>query len=183
MIVAAVTDKLVSGVVPPTAPVKVAVPAVPAFTVTAVAPLRVFEKLILAPAAVPPAFVLSKVGVPVTATGPVIVMTPPLVLTFPPTLIAVDPVYVNAPVVLAVELWVIVAAVTDRLVSGVVPPTAPVKVVVPVPPAIVNARAPLSVLLKVTLALLDVIVLGPSRLTGLGKVSGFAPVTVILLAI
>jgi hypothetical protein len=79
-------------VVAPTAPVKVAVPEVPALTVTAVAPFKVLEKLILAPAAVPPAFVLSNVGDPLAMTGPVIVMTPPLVVTFPAMLIAVDPV-------------------------------------------------------------------------------------------
>jgi hypothetical protein len=39
----------------------------------------------------------------------------------------------------------------------------------------------LSVLLKERLALLDVMVLVPVKLTGLGKVSAFAPVTVILL--
>ena len=92
MIVAPVADKLVSAVTPPIAPVKVMVPAVPAFTVTAAAPFKVLEKLMFAPAGVPPAFVLSKVGVPLTTTGPVIVMTAPLVVIFPPTLIAVDPV-------------------------------------------------------------------------------------------
>ena len=84
--------KFVRAAVPPTAPVKVTTPPVPALRVTAVAPLRVLEKLILAPAGVPPAFVLSNVGVVVTATGPVIVMTPPAVVTLPPILIAVDPV-------------------------------------------------------------------------------------------
>ena len=65
--------------------------------------------------------------------------------------------------------------------KAVVPPTAPVNVVVPDPPAIVNACAPFNVLLKLMFALLDVIVLVPVKLTGLGKVNGFAPVTVILL--
>jgi hypothetical protein len=84
-------------------------------------------------------------------------------------------------VVCAVELWVTVAAVTARLVSGVVPPTAPVNVVVPVPPVIVKFWAPLSVLLKVTLALLEVTMLAPVKLTGLENTSGFAPDTVMLL--
>ena len=39
-----VADKLVSAVVAPTAPVKVAVPEVPALTVTAVAPFKVLVK-------------------------------------------------------------------------------------------------------------------------------------------
>ena len=89
---ALVNARFVKGAVLPTAPVKVTLPAVPARNVTAVAPLRVLEKLIFAPAAVPPAFVLSKVGLPLAVTGPVIVIIPPLVVTLPPTLIAVDPV-------------------------------------------------------------------------------------------
>lgn len=51
-----------------------------------------------------------------------------------------------APVALAVELCVIVAEVTDMLVKAVVPPTAPVKVVVPDPAAIIRGPAPLIVL-------------------------------------
>jgi len=58
-----------------------------------------------------------------------------------------------------------------------------VNVVAPVPPAIVSALAPFSVLLKPILALFEVIVLVPVKLTGLGKVRVLAPVTVILLAI
>jgi len=85
--------------------------------------------------------------------------------------------------VTTVELCVTVAAVTLSELSGVVPPTAPVNVVVPVPPAIVSAEAPSSVLLKPILALFEVIVLVPVKLTGLGKVRVLAPVTVILLAI
>jgi hypothetical protein len=178
---ALVKTRFMRGVVPPTAPVNEMTPAVPALNVSAVAPLSVLEKLMLAPVTVPPLFVLSNVGAPAIATGPVIVMTPPLVVTFPFTLIAVAPVYVNAPVVLAVELWVIVAEVTDKLVRGVVLPTAPVKVVVPVPPATVSACAPFTVLPKVTLALFEVIMLAPVKLTGLEKVRGLAPVSVILL--
>ncbi len=87
---ALVTTRPVRGVTPPITPPKVTTPAVPARSVSAVAPLIVLEKLILAPAAVPPAFVLSNVGVPLKATGPVIVMAPPLVVILPPALI--DPV-------------------------------------------------------------------------------------------
>ena len=136
---ALVKTRFVGGVVPPTIPVKVTFPPVPAFTVRTVAPLTVLLKLMFAPAAVPPALVVSRVGEPDSTTGPAIVMTPPAVVSFPPTLICVAPVYVKTPVVFTVLLCVIVAAVTARLASGVVPPTAPVKVVVPEPPAIVKA--------------------------------------------
>ena len=74
-----------------------------------------------------------------------------------------------------------VAAVVLRDVRGVVPPTAPVKVVVPEPPVSVRACPPLRVLLNVMLALLDVMMLVPVRLTGLEKMSEFAPDTVMLL--
>jgi hypothetical protein len=77
--------------VPPIAPPKETTPAVPAVIVSVAAPLIVLEKLILAPAAVPPAFVLSSSVAPVMITGPVIEMTPPLVVTFPFKLIAVEP--------------------------------------------------------------------------------------------
>ena len=76
-----------------------------------------------------------------------------------------------------------VAAVVERLLKAAVPPTAPVKVVDPVPPVKISAWAPLSVLLKEILALFEVIVLVPVKLTGLGKVKALAPVTVILLPI
>ena len=114
-------------------------PAVPAFKASAAAPFRVLKKLIFTPAGDPPKFVVSKVGVPVTKTGPVIVIIPRFVVMLPLIFIAVDPVYVRAPVVLADEVCVIVAAVEDILVKGVVPPTAPVKVVMPDPPVIVRA--------------------------------------------
>ena len=73
----------------------------------------------------------------------------------------------------------IVAAVTLNELSGVVPPTAPVNVVVPDPPAIVKACAPFNVLLKPIFALFDVIVLVPVILTGNPNVRVFAPETVI----
>ena len=81
---------LVRGVLPPTAPEKVTVP-VPARRVNEVAPFRVVEKLILAPAE-PPALVVSNVGVFVIATAPVMVTAPFVVVMLPLTLIAVDPV-------------------------------------------------------------------------------------------
>ena len=89
---ALVNVKFVNGAVLPTAPEKMTFPAVPARSVNAVAPLTVLEKVILAPAAEPPALVLSNVGLPDIATGPVILMMLPLVVMLPPTLIALDPV-------------------------------------------------------------------------------------------
>ena len=53
--------KLVKGAILPKAPVKVTFPAVPAAKAKSNAPLRVLEKLIVAPAGVPPPFVLSKI--------------------------------------------------------------------------------------------------------------------------
>jgi len=81
---------LVGGAVPPTAPPKETLPAVPAFKVNAVAPFKVLEKLIVAPVD-PPEFVLSKVGAFVIATGPVNPTVPPVVVILPPTLIRVEP--------------------------------------------------------------------------------------------
>lgn len=80
-------------------------------------------------------------------------------------------------------LCVIVAAVTDKLVNGVVDPIAPVNVVVPVPPAMVTACAPSVVLLKVIFALFEVMVLVPVNKTGLENANGLAPETVMLLPI
>lgn len=83
---------------------------------------------------------------------------------------------------MAVDVCVTVAAAeTLRLDSGVVPPMAPVNVVVPVPPLIVRSCAPLSVLLKViapAVVLLE-IVLVPVMLTGNPNVRVLAPVTVM----
>ena len=62
-----------------------------------------------------------------------------------------------------VELFVTVAAVMDTAPNGADPPTAPVKVTVPAPAAIVNARPaalPLSVPPKLTLLLVVVSVMG-----------------------
>ena len=62
-----------------------------------------------------------------------------------------------------VALFVTVAAVIDTAPNGIDPPTAPVKVTVPAPAAIVNARlaaSPLSVPSKLTLLLVVVSVIG-----------------------
>ena len=64
-------------------------------------------------------------------------------------------------------------------VKAALPPTAPVKATVPVPATKVSAFAPFNVLLKPMLALLEVIVLVPVKLTGSGNVSVLAPLTVI----
>ena len=88
-----------------------------------------------------------------------------------------------APVVLAVELCVIVAAVALSELSGVVPPTAPVNVVVPLPPVIVSACAPFKVEPNVMFAFVEVILLVPVTSTGTEKFSGLAPDTVMLFAI
>ena len=78
---------------------------------------------------------------------------------------------------------VIVPAAAVKLVKADVPPTAPVKVVVPVPPTIDNVLAPFKVLLKPIFALLEVMMLLPVKLTGLAKVKGLAPDTLILFPI
>ena len=92
MVFALVKIKFVKGVVPPTAPANETTPAVPACRVKAVAPLIVLVKTIFAPAAVPPAFVLSRVIGVVRTTGPVIVIMPPEVVRPPFKLMAVVPV-------------------------------------------------------------------------------------------
>lgn len=66
---------------------------------------------------------------------------------------------------------------------GVVPPMTPENKMFPTPAARVRLCAPFNVLLNVMFALFEVIVLGPVKLTGEGKVKGFAPVTVMLLPI
>lgn len=72
-----------------------------------------------------------------------------------------------------------VAAVVLREVSGVVPPTAFMNLVVPEPPVMVRALAPFRVDWNVMKAFVELIVLVPVMLTGLGNVRGLAPVTVI----
>ena len=89
VIVAPVAVSEVSGVVPPTAPVSVTVPLLPPVRERVCAPLIVVEKLMFAPAAVPPLFVVSTATAVVRATGPVKVVTPPLVVKLPFKLIAV----------------------------------------------------------------------------------------------
>lgn len=81
----------VKAVVVPTV-VRLIEPPDPPFTVNACAPLRVLEKEILAPAVVPPAFVVSRVTAPVKETGPIILMLPPLVVILLFKVINVDPV-------------------------------------------------------------------------------------------
>jgi hypothetical protein len=98
-------------------------------------------------------------------------------------------VVVPLPALWTIEEALIAFAVTFvaleivRVVKRLLPPTAPVKVILPVPATNVSAVAPSSVLEKLIFALLDVIVLVPVRLTGLGKLKGLAPVTVILFPI
>ena len=75
------------------------------------------------------------------------------------------------------------AFVKVRLVSGVTPPTAPLKVIVPDPAAKVSASAPPTVELKVIALLVFVRVLPPVKITRSGNVRGFAPDTVILAPI
>ena len=121
-----VTDRLVSGVVPPTAPAKLVEPVVLVTRVTA--PSTVEPKLRL------PLLVLVSVVFAPRVTGSLYVCAP-VVFTLPP-LIAVVP---GASVV--------------TLVSAVVPPTAPLKVVAPAVLA-VRFTAPLMVEPKVRLPLL-----------------------------
>ena len=81
-----VTVRLVNGVTPPTAPVKVIFPDVPLLRLKATAPFKVLEKLMFAPIGVPPAFVVSN-EVAVVTTGPVNTIMPPLVVILPLILI------------------------------------------------------------------------------------------------
>ena len=133
------------------------------------------------PKVIAPPLELSVRGFKFWVTGPVILMAPPVVVVILPLIpMAVDPVYVTGPVVFTVEVWVIVAALTDRLVNAV-PPTAPVNVVVPDAPAIVSADAPERVLEKVMLLPEVMVLLVPVKLTGLEK--EMAPTAVMLLLI
>ena len=83
LIVAPLALRLVSGVVPPTAPPRVIPPAVPAVSARVCALLIVLVapvKVMLAPAGVPPALVVSMVVAPPSSTGPVSVNAPPAVI-------------------------------------------------------------------------------------------------------
>jgi hypothetical protein len=84
--------KEVRGVVPPTIPVIVTTPLVPPVKVKFLAPLMVLENEILAPVALPPAFVVSATKLAPKETGPVIEMAPLLVVKLPFKEIEVDPV-------------------------------------------------------------------------------------------
>ena len=131
-----VVAKEVSAVAPPTMPEYVTVP-VPAATVRAYAPSTVEPKLTLL------LVVLSVSAAPkVTA-----------------------PLYVCAPVVVTLPFKAIVPAVVDKEASAVVPPTMPEYVTVPVPAATVRAFAPLTVVLKLTLAFEVFNVLAPVSVT------------------
>lgn len=92
IVFALVNERFVGGELPPTMPPNDTIPPVPARKINGTAPFNVLEKLMLAPAAVTPPLVLSRVGVLEITTGPVRPIVPPLVVIFPPTLIAVDPV-------------------------------------------------------------------------------------------
>ncbi len=140
------------------------VPPVPPFRVKLLEPPAMFpENVIAAPDADVPPFVASMTEFPVKAAAPVNEIALPAVVILLPILI--------------------VPAVTESPVRAAVPPTAPLKAVVPVPPAIVRGNAPLMVLLNDTFALFEVMVLVPVKVTALGNVSGLAPVTVMLFLI
>src|SRR5579871_6293378 len=87
--VAAVTVSDVNAVVAPTAPDNVATPPVPPFKLKVCPPLIVLEKPILAPPALPPAFVVSAVTAAVKDTGPVNVIALPEEVRLPPKVINV----------------------------------------------------------------------------------------------
>lgn len=89
---ALVKERFVSAFTSPMAPLKTALPPDPARNVKAVAPLTVEEKVMLAPMAMVPPLVESKVGLPERLTGPVNVIVFPDVVMLPPTLTAVVPV-------------------------------------------------------------------------------------------
>ena len=94
MTLAPLAVKEASGVVPPTAPVIVTLPAVPPSNVSVREPLPliVLEKVIAAPAGDPPPFVESTDKFAAIVTGPVIETEPPLVVNVPLNEIAVVPV-------------------------------------------------------------------------------------------
>jgi hypothetical protein len=71
MRLALVNIRLAGGAVPPTIPPNETLPIVPARKAIVVVPFKELVKLIFAPAATPPAFVVSKVGEPEAITGPV----------------------------------------------------------------------------------------------------------------
>ena len=88
---AVLKTRFVKGIIPPTAPLKITFPTDPDLKVRDAAPLSVLEKLMLAPVAADPPFVVSNNGKPLTTTGPVIVIVAPFVVMSPLTLIAADP--------------------------------------------------------------------------------------------
>jgi len=125
----------------------------------------------------------------VKVTGPVIKIAPPLVVMLPPKLIPVDPVYPIAPVALAVELCITVAAFTLSDVGTTLPPTEPPRVTVPVPAFKESVCNPLIVLVLPTKEIaapppaLVFIDTAPDKVTGpVTEIAPF-PVVVILLPI
>src|SRR5690349_16043717 len=93
----------------------------------------------------------------------------PFVSTTPLKVVVPEPaLWTMAEAVIAFAVTFVALEIV-RLVRRLVPPTAPVKVMLPDPAANVNACTPLIVLLKVMLALFDVITLVPVKTTGLGK--------------
>src|SRR5271157_5918388 len=74
------------------------------------------------------------------------------------------------------------SAVMDRLVSGVVPPTTPLKVVAAVPELVVRLYAPFTVLLKVMALFVVLTIEAPPSTTGLLSVTTPVPPAVILLS-
>lgn len=94
VMVAAVAVSELNGVVPPTAPVIVTLPAVPPnkVSVREPLPLIVLEKEIAAPAGEPPPLVVSTERLAAIATGPVMEIAPPAEVALPLKEMAVVPV-------------------------------------------------------------------------------------------
>lgn len=80
------------GELPPRAPDKLTAPLLPPVRTRAWALLIAAEKLMFAPAGVPPPFVVSTVTALPKAAGPVMDTAPPLVVTLPDKLIPPEPV-------------------------------------------------------------------------------------------
>lgn len=89
---AEVKIRLAKGILPPTAPEKITLPALPAMKVRELAPFKVLGKLILAPVDAAPPFVVSKVALLVTVIGPFNPIADPFVVIELPILMLFDPV-------------------------------------------------------------------------------------------
>ena len=99
------TAKEFNGVTSPKLPNKRIDPAVPAISVKLPGPSTVLEKVLLAPAGVPPAFVVSTVAFPVNVTAP-------LKPTAPPGVVSVDVPALN----IVVPKFIADALITPRIV-------------------------------------------------------------------